>query len=68
MALGYQAHGERLIISSLVETAYPHWYNNLRANPSVTVERGTATFAATASVATGEERERLWEWMIQSWP
>ena len=68
VALAYQAHGERLIISSLVEAAYPHWYHNLRANPRVTIERGTETFAATAAVATGEEYSRLWDWLIQSWP
>jgi deazaflavin-dependent oxidoreductase (nitroreductase family) len=68
VALGYQAQGARLIVSSLVETAYPAWYHNLRAKPGVTVEVGTETFSATATVATGEERERLWEWMIQAWP
>jgi deazaflavin-dependent oxidoreductase (nitroreductase family) len=39
----------------------PDWYHNLVANPDVTVEIGTETFAARARVAEGEERERIWE-------
>lgn len=66
--LAYQAEGERLIVSSLVEKAYPAWYHNLVAHPAVTVERGTQTFDATATVATGEERERLWAWVTRQWP
>jgi deazaflavin-dependent oxidoreductase (nitroreductase family) len=57
-----------LVISSLVEAKYPDWYHNLRANPQVTVEVGTETFAARATVATGEERERLWVWLNESAP
>jgi deazaflavin-dependent oxidoreductase (nitroreductase family) len=39
----------------------PDWFHNLVANPDVTVEIGTDTYAARARVATGEERERIWE-------
>lgn len=68
VALAYQADGDRPVITSLVETAYPHWYTNLRANPNVTVDLGTVSFAAIATVATGEERERLWTWMNEAAP
>jgi deazaflavin-dependent oxidoreductase (nitroreductase family) len=41
----------------------PQWFRNLVANPKVTVELptpgGTETFAATARVTSGEERDRL---------
>ena len=40
--------------------AHPDWYYNLRANPHVTYEVGTRTVRATARVAKGEERERIW--------
>ena len=39
---------------------HPDWYHNLRAHPQVTYEVGTSTVRATARVATGEERERIW--------
>jgi len=37
----------------------PAWYHNLVANPTVTVEVGPEKFEARASVARGEERDRL---------
>ena len=37
----------------------PDWYHNVRANPAVTVEFGTETFDATATIAEGAERDRL---------
>lgn len=40
----------------------PLWVENVRVNPKVTVEIGTRTFPATATVlASGAERDRLWE-------
>ena len=39
---------------------HPDWYFNLRANPQVKYEVGTRTVQATARVAKGEERERIW--------
>jgi len=38
----------------------PAWYHNLIANPKVTVEVGTETFAVTASVLTGAERDKYY--------
>ena len=46
----------------------PDWYYNVRANPDVSVEIGTETFAARAHVAEGEERERIWERQTHEWP
>jgi deazaflavin-dependent oxidoreductase (nitroreductase family) len=39
----------------------PDWFHNVRANPEVTVEVGTETKPATARVAEGDERTRVWE-------
>ena len=41
------------------------WYLNLRANPVVEVQVGREQFTAHARVATGKEREHLWEQMAQ---
>ena len=68
VALACQSEGPHLIISSLVDERYPDWLYNLRANPGVTVERGTETFAATATVAAGAEREQLWTFINERWP
>ena len=43
----------------------PGWYLNLRANPVVEVQVGREQFTAYARVATGTEREQLWEQMVQ---
>ena len=40
--------------------AHPGWYFNVQADPEVTVEVGTRTMTATATVLTGEERERIY--------
>ncbi len=59
--LGYVSDGERLIISASKAGAptNPDWYYNLLAHPEVTVEVGNETFRARATVATGEEYQRL---------
>jgi deazaflavin-dependent oxidoreductase (nitroreductase family) len=66
--LGLLADAERLIVSSFIETNYPAWYHNLRANPAVIIERGTERFAATAIIPVGEERERLWTQVTEQQP
>jgi deazaflavin-dependent oxidoreductase (nitroreductase family) len=61
--LAYRRDGEHLVVfaSKAGAPTNPDWYHNLVANPGVTVEVDRETFDATASVAEGEERERLWE-------
>ena len=39
----------------------PQWWKNLRENPQATVRVGRDKFSARASLATGAERERLWQ-------
>lgn len=39
----------------------PQWWKNLKENPQATVRVGRDKFSARASLATGAERERLWQ-------
>ncbi len=59
----YLADGDRMVIfaSKAGAPTNPAWYHNLLANPLATVEVGTETVEVDATVATGEERERLYE-------
>lgn len=59
--LNYTRDGDRIIViaSKAASPTHPDWYHNLVASPEVTVELGVEKFQARASVAQGEERERL---------
>ena len=39
----------------------PQWWKNLQKNPRATVRVGRNKFSATARLAEGEERDRLWQ-------
>ena len=39
----------------------PAWFDNLVADPVVTIEMDKRTFRARATVAEGAERQRLWD-------
>lgn len=58
----YLRDGDRLLVFASKGGAptHPDWYHNLRTHPQVTVEVGDETFEATATVLTGEERDRLY--------
>jgi deazaflavin-dependent oxidoreductase (nitroreductase family) len=66
----YLADGKRMIVfaSKAGAPVNPAWYHNLVAHPQVTVEVGTETFKATATVLTGEERDRLYAKQAASYP
>ena len=59
--IAYSTDGDRIIILASKGGAptNPDWYYNLLANPVLTVELGTEKFQARATIAEGEERERL---------
>jgi deazaflavin-dependent oxidoreductase (nitroreductase family) len=59
----YLPDGERMVIfaSKAGAPTNPAWYHNLVANPSATVEVGTETVQVEATVASGEERRRLYD-------
>ena len=46
----------------------PGWYHNLVAHPDVTVELGTETFAARATVVESAEWDRLGSVQVQKLP
>ena len=58
----YRKDGDRYVIfaSKAGAPSHPDWYYNVSANPNVQVELGDGTIAATASVAEGDEHDRLW--------
>ncbi len=68
--LVYLPDGDRYIIfaSKAGLPTNPDWYHNLVAHPDVTIEVGTETFEARATVITGEERERLYARQIERSP
>jgi len=68
--LAYTTDGDRLVVIASKGGAptHPDWYHNLVANPNVTVELGTETFPARASVPDGEERDRLFNQMAAQRP
>ena len=47
---------------------HPGWYENLMATGEATIQVKGETMHVRASVAEGEERERLWRLMSEQWP
>ncbi len=66
----YLPDDERMVIfaSKAGAPTHPAWYHNLLADPSGTVEVGTDSFEVSASVASGEERERLYRRQSELYP
>lgn len=50
------------------DDAHPDWYFNLVADPEVEIQVGVAVSPATARDASGDDRTRLWEMMVEIWP
>jgi F420H(2)-dependent quinone reductase len=61
-ALTYAEDGDSyVVVASFGGSAqHPAWFLNLEANPRVEVQVGRRRRPATAHVAQGDERERLW--------
>ena len=68
--LVYLADGDRYVIFASKAGApnHPGWYHNIVAAPDVTIEVGDQTLEATASVAHGAERDRLYERQVAIMP
>jgi deazaflavin-dependent oxidoreductase (nitroreductase family) len=47
---------------------HPDWYHNLVANPNTSIEIGTERYDVTARVATGDERETIWDAQKKAYP
>ncbi len=59
--LGFTRDGECYVVvgSNSGGPTQPGWLYNVRADPEVTIEVGTETLRARATVTTGDERRRL---------
>ncbi|MFI8367070.1 nitroreductase/quinone reductase family protein [Streptomyces sp. NPDC085466] len=68
--LGFVEDGDRLLVvgSAGGSDRHPDWYRNILVNPTVTVERGTDTWQATAVAATGAERDALFAKVVAAAP
>jgi deazaflavin-dependent oxidoreductase (nitroreductase family) len=68
--LAYTRDGDAYVIIASKGGAptNPDWYHNVKANPTVTVEVGTASFEARAEEVTGAERDRLYAKMVELLP
>jgi deazaflavin-dependent oxidoreductase (nitroreductase family) len=68
--LAYTKDGDRIVVIASFAGApkNPVWYNNLVANPEVTVELGGERFRARATVTSGEERQRLFDNQAKQMP
>ncbi len=66
----YLSDGDRLLVfaSKAGAPTHPDWYHNLLAHPQVTVEVGTETYEATATVLTGEEQDPLYARQAELFP
>lgn len=65
-----QEHGGWIIVASRGgDDRHPAWFLNLQANPRVTVRlEGGPARNMTARIATGDERQRLWSKVVDTYP
>jgi deazaflavin-dependent oxidoreductase (nitroreductase family) len=66
----YLRDGDRLLVFASKSGAptNPAWYHNLVVHPQVTVEVGSETYEATATVLKGEERDRFYARQAELYP
>ena len=57
-----------LIASNGGASKHPAWYLNLMANPDATVEIGDREVRVRAEEASPEDKERLWQKMVEVYP
>ncbi|WP_405535156.1 nitroreductase/quinone reductase family protein [Streptomyces sp. NBC_00075] len=66
----YYRDGDRILLvaSNFGRDRHPAWYHNVRAHPAVTLEIGTETLTAHATVTEGDERDRLFAHVVTLQP
>lgn len=66
----YLTDGDALVVVGSYggDDRTPAWFLNLLANPDVTVERGADKVAMTATLASPEEKARLWPLLVAMYP
>ena len=57
-----------VVASNAGAAQHPAWYLNLREHPEVEVQIKGEVFRATARDAQGDERDRLWDQLVEVWP
>jgi len=57
-----------IIASAGGQPQHPAWFNNLQANPEVTVQDQGRVFRARAEVLAGDERARVWTMAVAKAP
>lgn len=70
MPLIHRTDGDRwVVVASKGGWSHdPLWFQNLQANPDATIQVRDEEIPVRASVASGEERARLWSLMSEVWP
>ncbi|MGH7947615.1 MAG: nitroreductase family deazaflavin-dependent oxidoreductase [Candidatus Binataceae bacterium] len=68
--LAYSRDGDRFVVIASMAGApnNPDWYHNLKAHPTATVELGVERFSVKATVASGTERQRLYDAQAKQLP
>jgi deazaflavin-dependent oxidoreductase (nitroreductase family) len=66
----HRTDGDRYVIiaSQGGRPEHPRWFKNLDADPNATIQVKADEIPVVASVAEGEERERLWKYLAEVWP
>lgn len=61
--------GEYAVVASLGGAPkHPVWYFNIKANPRVELQDGTATSDYEAREVFGDEKATWWERAVETWP
>lgn len=47
---------------------HPDWYLNLDQQPEVEIQVGREVMAASARTVSDDDRQRLWDTMVEVWP
>ena len=68
--LSYTRDGDDYVVAGTANGSPtdPRWVRNIQAKPQVTFDVGATTMQATATIAEGAERERLWAGHVQVLP
>ena len=57
-----------VVVASGGAAKHPGWYFNLLADPDVRIKVGAHEHPVRARTAEGDERRRLWEYMVGVYP
>ena len=68
--VAYRREGDAYVIFASKGGApdNPDWFHNLKQHPQARIEVGTDTHSVKARIATGDERNRIWEQQKQEFP